>query len=87
MKGKSKLKKKNKDNPPRKKFFILQKMELSSSNIKKFVTFFYISGKRNSEKNFLYFRQWEPEKSSLYFQRWNPPFFSPGFKTRKKNLF
>ena len=43
-------------------------MELSSSNIKKFLIFPYISENRDPKKSFLYFRKWDfsfhPEKIS-----------------------
>ena len=39
-------------------------MELSCSNIKKFLIFSYISGNENSEKNSLYFRKRKPQKAS-----------------------
>ena len=38
---------KNKKNPPRKKFVTSPEMELSSSDIKKFLIFYYISGNRD----------------------------------------
>ena len=53
-------------------------MELSSSNIKKFLKFSYISGSNFSslekkkkknllQENFLYFRKWKLQKNFLYF--------------------
>ena len=71
---------KNKKNPPHKKFLTFQKMELSSSNIKKFLYFL-------KRKFFSYFQNWNPalfspssknkknppQENSLYFREWKPP--------------
>ena len=43
---------KNKKNPPRKKFLIFHEMELSSSNIKKILIFFYICFSRDETLHF-----------------------------------
>ena len=51
---------KNKKNSPQKKVLIFQEMGLSSSNIKKLLTFTYISGNQNPEKKSLYFRKQKP---------------------------
>ena len=47
-------------------------MELSGSNMKKFLIFSYISGNGN------------PKKSLFYLQKWNPALLSPGSKNLKK---
>ena len=55
---------KNKKNASRKKCLIFREMELSDSNIKKFLMFSYISGNGNPEKNSLHFRKQKPLKAS-----------------------
>ena len=47
------------ENPPRKKLLIFWEMEVSCSNIKKFLIFFYISGNVNPPP--------PPKKKVLYF--------------------
>ena len=67
-------------NPARKKFFIFREMELSGSNIKKFLNFSYILGNGNPEKNFLYFRKRKPEKASYISEM---ELLSPILKNKK----
>ena len=71
---------KKKKNPPRENFLFFGKMELSTSNIKSFLIFSYISGDENPEKtsyiflkvNFSYISgNRNPEKNSLYFRKLN----------------
>ena len=64
-------------------------MELSGSNIKKFIIFSYISGNENPPRvNFLSFKKWEPQKNFLYFVKrkkgnGNPEKKSLHFRKRK----
>ena len=62
--------------PTLKKFFyfiIFPEMEISGSNIKKFLIFSYISRNGNPPppKEFLIFQETETLKSFLYFGKWN----------------
>ena len=62
-------------NPPRKKLLIFLETELSSSNIKTFLIFSYISGKINPKKLLIF---WEleilslPRENFLYFRNQKP---------------
>ena len=63
---------KNRKKSPLKKFLYFRKMELSGSNMKKFLIF----QETKTLKSFLYFKlerikNFTPKKNSLYFRKWN----------------
>ena len=75
------LSSKNKKSPPPGKFLIFQKMELSSSNIKKFLIFSYISGHGNPPQKIPYVSLNRNPKKASYISRngtWH--FLSPDLK-------
>ena len=61
---------KNKKIQPEKKILMIREKELSSSSIKEFIRFSYISGNRNPQKFFI-LQETETLKSFLYFGKWN----------------